>query len=131
MGRDVLYSSEYYEYGLYLQRGVAILERSATSFSDSQAVLSEGIRLVEHFPAAAKFGLIVDMRAAPTSTDPHFELAQRPLRLAITRRFAPVVVLVSTSVGELQVNRIHQGDGAAHRVTRSDVIAWKLASAGR
>lgn len=131
MGRHILYSSEYYEYGVYLERGVAILERSAAPFPDSQVVLSEGIKLVEHFPAVAKFGLIVDMRAAPTSNDPHFELAQRPIRLAITRRFSPVVVLVSTSIGELQVARIHQGDGAAHRVTRSDVVAWKLASAGR
>lgn len=109
-------------------RRLVILRRSALPFASIEALLASNDEIIdcvrdEH----ARFGVVVDMRQAPSRNDPAFENAMRKLRKTLERRFARLSVLVESTVGMLQVSRLERSDGAEYLVTTSEIAASKFA----
>lgn len=72
------------------------------------------------------WSLILDMRQAPGNNSDSFESSTNDLRTKLRAVFPRVVVLVSTSVGELQVKRMARESGLETLVTTSETqaISW-------
>jgi hypothetical protein len=73
------------------------------------------------------WGVVVDMRTAPSRNDPGFEAAMRGLRSSVETHFARTAVLLATLVGKLQVDRLTRNDGAASFATTDEAIALRFA----
>lgn len=73
-----------------------------------------------------RFGLLVDLRAAPGRNDPDFEHAMAKQRMELLRGFAGVAILVQTAAGQLQIARIGRQDGVDVAVFTDEfaAIAW-------
>jgi hypothetical protein len=126
-----LYESEFYDFGIEREQGVAVIRRKPTRFSGGEQIVAENARLIERFRGLLPFGVILDMRAAPAANDHSFEESMSPLRQALGRSFARVVVLVQTVAGEMQVTRLHRSERSPYQTTRSEAQAWLLASPRR
>lgn len=66
---------------------------------------------------------LADMRMAPGRNDPWFEEAMRHIRPRLFSGFSRLAVLVSTSVGALQLERISKEDGLTRLVTTDEAEA--------
>lgn len=75
-----------------------------------------------------EWGLIIDVREAVGRNDADFEQALRPLRHMARARFARVVILVRSAVGQLQIERLGREDGTKLVVTRDPEQAMLLAT---
>lgn len=107
---------------------VVLLRRSAVPFDSIEQIISsndDAIACVreEH----ARYGIIVDMRSAPSRNDPGFEQAMRKLREVAEERFARLSVLVESATGILQATRLERKDGGEYLVTTSESGAMKYA----
>ena len=75
-----------------------------------------------------EWGLVIDVREAVGRNDADFERALRPLREMARARFARVVILVRSAVGQLQIERLGREDGTELIVTRDPEQALLLAA---
>lgn len=111
---------------------VVWLRRTARVFVTLDELLRENqqvvARLGKHHHS---WGLVVDMRHAPSRNDPAFEEAMRGLRTAVEARFARTAVLLGTAAGVLQVNRITRTDGTQSLATQSEQAAFDFARVGK
>lgn len=108
---------------------VLILRRTDVRADDLQALAGENAALILQFESRHRdWGIVVDMRLARPRNDDGFEDAMRPLRAAVERSFARVVILVSSAVGVLQVKRIGESEGASSLMSRDEDEALQLAS---
>ncbi|MEZ4374212.1 MAG: hypothetical protein R3B07_25560 [Polyangiaceae bacterium] len=73
-----------------------------------------------------EWALILDMRNAPGNNSDAFESSTNDLRTKLRSIFPRVVVLISTTVGELQVKRMARESGLETLVTHneSQAISW-------
>ena len=73
-----------------------------------------------------RFGLLVDLRAAPGRNDPDFENAMAKQRLELLRGFAAIAILVQTAAGQIQISRIGREDGVDVAVFTDEftAITW-------
>lgn len=122
-----IYASEFYVLSSDYARGAALLQRSATPFVSLAVLRAENARVIAALPRCFLSGVVVDMRQAPANNNDDFETAMQGLRTAVGKSFVRVVVLVSSAVGELQMNRLHSRESAGYFVTRTLAEAWKLA----
>jgi hypothetical protein len=70
------------------------------------------------------------MREAPQRNDLEFENAMLNIRYVLAHTFARLTVLLETTTGLLQVNRIGRNDGIASEIfaTTNEYAALKFAS---
>lgn len=110
-------------------RRLAIVRRSARPApGQPDALYHEAIQLLDGDEEARDdWGLIIDVREAVGRNDAGFEQALRPLRQMARARFARVVVLVRSAVGQLQIERLAREDGISFVVTRDPDRAVLLA----
>ncbi|MCA9646990.1 MAG: hypothetical protein H6718_09160 [Polyangiaceae bacterium] len=73
-----------------------------------------------------EWSLILDMRNAPGNNSDAFESSTNELRTKLRSIFPRVVVLVATTVGELQVKRMARESGLETLVTHSEdqAVRW-------
>ena len=71
------------------------------------------------------WGLVLDLRDVPGRNDDPFEARASELMTQVRQRFARVVALVATAIGELQVRRMRQGNMFT---TRDESEAMRLAA---
>jgi len=75
------------------------------------------------------FGLILDVRAAPGLNEPDFEASMEPLLARASACFACIVVVVSSAVGVLQVERVARAGGRRPSAVRSEAEALERVQA--
>lgn len=124
----ILFCSKYWYVEEHVGDRVMIFRRTSIPFESLDILVRENTEVLtkireEH----ATFGIVVDMRQAPPRNDPGFEGAMRTLRETLTQRFARLAVLVESSAGVLQVNRLGRDQNARHFATMSEVAAIKFA----
>jgi hypothetical protein len=109
-------------------RRVVWLRRTGLTFASIREVTIANDRIIQKLVAQHRhWGVVVDMRAAPSRNDPAFEAAMYGLRAAVEARFARTAVLLGTAVGMLQVNRLTRADGATSFATRDEAAALRFA----
>lgn len=110
-------------------RRVVIARRSARPATGRPDLLyQKAIELLdEDEEPRGEWGLIIDVREAVGRNDADFEQALRPLRQLARARFARVVILVRSAVGQLQIERLGREDGTKLAVTRDPEHAMQLA----
>lgn len=90
---------------------VVVLERTAASTVDVDLALVFG-------PAEkamskidrGRYGILIDVRAAPGRNEPEFEKRFEPYRTGLQRGFRRVAILVKSTAGKLQVQRYSRED---------------------
>jgi hypothetical protein len=109
-------------------RRVVWLRRTGLSFGSVLEVVAANDQIILKLaPHHRHWGVVVDMRHAPSRNDPAFEAAMHGLRAAVEARFARTAVLLGTAVGMLQVNRLTRADGATSFATRDEAAALRFA----
>jgi hypothetical protein len=73
---------------------------------------------------------VVDTRQARMRNDAGFEDAMAKLRRELTGAFERTAVLLESTIGELQVNRIERDERRDAIATRSESAAFKFAQGG-
>lgn len=107
---------------------VVVLRRSSLPFASIEQVVAENDAAIACVrPDHADFGIVVDMRQAPSRNDPAFESAMRRLRDVAEQRFARLAVLLESAIGVLQAARLERSDGGEYLVTTSENGAMKYA----
>jgi sulfite reductase (NADPH) flavoprotein alpha-component len=110
------------------RHGVAILRRTPVPFDSVEDITAANDKVIEHFrPHHKSYGIVVDMRQAPTRNDPAFENAMSRLRAQVGEVFARVAVLIESSVGVLQVDRLGRAEGGKTFATQSESAATRFA----
>jgi hypothetical protein len=110
---------------------VVWLRRTTLPFGSLSEVTSANEQIVQTMRVHHRhWGLVVDMREAPSRNDPAFESAMAGLRAAVEAHFARTAVLLKSAVGMLQVNRLTRADGAKSFATMSAAAALRFASGG-
>ena len=73
-----------------------------------------------------RYGLLIDVRAAPGRNDPEFEKQFEPMRQRMQRGFRRVAVVVKSVHGKLQVQRYAREDGIPNAAfdDRSAAVKW-------
>jgi cytochrome b involved in lipid metabolism len=112
-------------------RKVVVLKRSAQPVEAiDDLILANRNVIAKMRPDHADYGVVVDMRQAPSRNDPEFEDAMRLLRLEVSKHFARVAVLVTSAVGVLQVARMSRNEGAETFATQDELAAMRFAQGG-
>lgn len=124
----VLACSDYWFVEEHIDQSVVVIRRTPISFDSLDVLVRENDSVIgtirsEH----ARFGVVVDMRQAPSRNDPEFEGAMRALRETVTNRFARLAVLIESAAGVLQVTRLGRGEGQRVFATRSETDAMRFA----
>jgi sulfite reductase alpha subunit-like flavoprotein/cytochrome b involved in lipid metabolism/gamma-glutamylcyclotransferase (GGCT)/AIG2-like uncharacterized protein YtfP len=113
------------------KRKVVVLKRSAQPVHDTRELILKNQEVMARMgPEHAAYGIVVDMRQAPSRNDPEFENAMRLLRSEVAKRYARVAVLVTSAVGVLQVARMSRNEGAETFATQSEQAALRFAMGG-
>lgn len=112
-----------------LDRKVVLLRRSAAPVESIHDLVEQNEMVIQSIRAEhAEWGIVVDMRQAPSRNDPEFEGAMRKLRAA-TGQFKRVALLVTSATGMLQVNRLSRDEGAQTTwATQSEDAALRFAA---
>lgn len=107
---------------------ITVLRRTPVPWKSVEEIGHANDRVLEHFrPYHEGYGVVVDMRYAPTRNDPSFENAMAPLRARIGDIFARVAVLLDSAVGVLQVDRLGRAEGGKTFATQSESSATRFA----
>lgn len=107
---------------------IAVLRRTPVPFKSIDEIVESNDRVLDQLrPYHAGYGVVVDMRQAPQRNDPSFENAMSRLRNRVTEVFARVAVLLDTSVGVLQVDRLGRAEGGKTFATQSEAAATRFA----
>lgn len=122
------YTSPFYVFGRLQSPNVLVLRRTGLRYPDLSDVERETAQLLERFPAARLSRLLIDMRDAPPTNDPAFELAMRGLRCQVALRVDLAVLLVATASGAMQVTRLQRAEGTSFLTTRNAHEALQLVS---
>ena len=123
----ILVTNKFWELESFPTEGYCVLRRTAKRADDLDALRAANAEVTSYFePHHQSWGLVVDMRAASARNDDAFEAAMQPLRTRVSRHFARVVLLLSSAVGVLQVERLRATDASTWRATRSEseAITW-------
>lgn len=124
----ILACSKYWFVEEHFREGVVVMRRTAIPFESLEVLVAENDAVLSRIRHDhASFGVVVDMRQAPARNDPAFEGAMRTLRETVTARFARLCVLLESSAGVLQVNRLGRGEGQRAFATMSESAAMKFA----
>lgn len=123
-----LYESSHVRAGVFPSAKIVVVQRSAVRLDlgelagalEPMLEVLNGVRRDTH-------GLLLDSRSAPGRNDPDYEEALSEYRARIIQGWARVAVLVSTIVGQLQLQR-HQREGLAAPVYNDQgrALAWLL-----
>ena len=106
------------------ERGYVVLARSAEPIKSIEEFISLNDQIIAKMRADHKdYGIVVDMRQAPPRNDPDFENAMHRLRLECSNLFSRVAVLLESSMGVLQVNRLARNENAETLATTSESSA--------
>lgn len=126
-----LISTEYWLMEEDTSRHLVYLKRHALPIDSIDDLRAQNAAIVQQFRAEYReFGIVVDMRQAPSRNDPEFEDAMGHLRKALSSQFRRVAVLVTSAMGVLQVNRIGRNEGAETFATQSETAARRFAAGG-
>jgi hypothetical protein len=107
---------------------IVVMRRSPVPFDSLEVLIHENDAVLSKMrPEHKDWGLIVDMRQAPSRNDPGFEGAMRTFRETVTEGFARLAVLLESTAGVLQVNRLGRGEGQGAFATMSEAAAVKFA----
>ncbi len=107
---------------------VVVLRRTPLPFDSLEALVAENASVIATIRGDhLAYGLVVDMRQAPPRNDPEFEDAMRTLRETVAAGFARYAVLLESSAGVLQVNRLGRGEGQRVFATMSESAAMTFA----
>lgn len=124
-----LVSTDYWLMEEMASRKVVLLKRHAVAVDSIEELIRQNHKIIALMrPEHADYGIIVDMRQAPSRNDPEFEDAMSQMRSEIFRHYARVAVLVTSAVGVLQVNRMARDEGADTFATQSEVAAFRYAA---
>jgi sulfite reductase (NADPH) flavoprotein alpha-component len=112
-------------------RGVVLLRRTDQAVDSLEALREENDRVMAKMrPVHRHWGIVVDMRAAPSRNDPEFEAAMQPLRTKVSEGYLRVALLVNSASGVLQVSRITRQEHASTTLATRDLDeALRFASA--
>lgn len=128
IGLRILMANEHYILEEEESHRTCTLRRTPVPFKSIDEILQSNDSVLEQLrPYHAGYGVIVDMRQAPQRNDPSFENAMARLRNRITEVFARVAVLLDTSVGVLQVDRLGRAEGGKTFATQSESAAARFA----
>ncbi len=125
---DVVVDNEYLRIEEHTSQRVVVLQRKASAgtvaaigaaYAEVQALLR---------PEFLEYGLIIDTREAPGRNDSEFEAMASRMRAGVEHRFARVVTLVGSAIGELQVRRMAKAGGFEVLVTRDRAEAMTMAA---
>lgn len=116
---------------LHPDEGYVLLQRSARPLPPlpaTRALILAMIERLEQLPRE-QLGLVADMRGPIGRSDDDFEAVMNELRPRIFAGFARIAVLVRSSVGKLQVQRLGRADGLSTRllVTHDEAAAIAFA----
>lgn len=124
----VLTCTKYWFMEEHFKDRVVVLCRTPIPFESLSVLVKENESVLALLrPEHSTFGVVVDMRQAPSRNDPAFEGAMRVLRETLTARFARLAVLIESAAGVLQVNRLGRGEGQRAFATMSEAAAMKFA----
>ncbi|MGE0789466.1 MAG: hypothetical protein AB7S26_27575 [Sandaracinaceae bacterium] len=127
--RELLHRDEFLEIERWPERRVVVVARTERRLDDPQQMAAVYRRAFElDSGATPDWGIVLDLRRAPGRSDATFEDAVAPLRHRARERFARMVILVATAVGELQTRRLSRQDGGDAIVARDFDEAIELAA---
>ena len=106
---------------------VVVLERTSLSAGngDVATIFGPAEKAIEGIDRQ-RYGLLIDVRAAPGRNDPDFEKQFEPHRQRMQRGFRRVAVVVKTVHGKLQVQRYAREDGIPNAAfdDRAAAVKW-------
>jgi cytochrome b involved in lipid metabolism len=113
------------------EQQLAVLRRTPIAAGSLLALSQENEQVLRCLkPWHKQYGLVVDTRQARMRNDSGFEDAMAKLRRELTSHFERTAVLLESSIGELQVNRIERDERRDAIATRSESTAYKFAAGG-
>jgi hypothetical protein len=133
MSLEVLLHSPYVRLTHDAERGLVRFERTSVPF---ESVASYDASLDRVLDALSRIDrprstVLVDMRLGPIRSGDDFEASALRFRREIFRDFARAAVLVSTQIGQLQVNRhAKEQGGAGPRTFRNEGEALRYLLSG-
>jgi hypothetical protein len=112
--------------GVLERSSIVLLERSAapTSDEDLAALFAPAEKAFARI-ARERYGLLIDVRAAPGRNDPEFEQKFEPIRQKLQKGFRRVAILVRSTSGKLQAQRYGRADKLASGVFDDPAAAMK------
>ncbi|MBC7659515.1 MAG: gamma-glutamylcyclotransferase [Chitinophagaceae bacterium] len=126
----VLLADHYWTFDERHAQKIVILRRTPVPVSSLADLVGSNERIIalldEHH---AHYGIVVDMREAPQRNDTEFENAMAHLRYELASYFKRITVLLETTPGLLQVDRIARSDGIGSEIfaTTNEYAAVKFA----
>ncbi len=124
-----LISTDYWFMEEDVKQRIVHLTRYAVPVDSIDDLRAQNAEIIEQFRQVKDdYGIVVDMRQAPSRNDPEFEDAMRHLRLEIGKHYRRVAVLVTSAMGVLQVNRIDRNEGGETFATQSESAARRFAA---
>jgi hypothetical protein len=106
---------------------IVLLERTAlaTGEEDLAAVFAPAEKAFARI-ARERYGLLIDVRAAPGRNDPEFEQKFVPIRQKLQKGFRRIAILVRSTSGKLQAQRYGRADKLASAVfdDPAAAVAW-------
>jgi sulfite reductase (NADPH) flavoprotein alpha-component len=124
----ILSTDRYWTLEEHPEDRIVVLRRTPIPVETIEDLVSSNDRIIAMMePRFLNYGIIVDSREAPQRNDSPFEDAMLQLRLVLSTSFARVAVLLESSTGVLQVNRIGRNDGADTFATMNEFAAVKFA----
>src|SRR5688500_14060214 len=111
------------------------VERSAAP-SDTEAVLDADVAVIDrelsaHIGARSRWGVVFDVRRAPSRSDPRLEAMLRPRGERLFAAFARWAVVVRTAAGRLQLRRVVESHGGSRTVfdDLDEALTWAAGAA--
>jgi hypothetical protein len=97
--------------GVIERSWIAVIERSAlpTHDEDLSALFAPAEKAFARI-ARERYGLLIDVRAAPGRNDPEFEKKFEPVRQKLQKGFRRVAIVVRSTSGKLQAQRYGRAD---------------------
>ncbi len=127
-----LHDSEFWVLEEFPEQHIVVLHRTPLPASSLAALAADNEALLHTLRDEHRgFGLVVDTRQAPLRNDREFEETMAHLRNELTAHFQRSAVLLDTSIGELQAQRLERDEGRKTLVTRSVAAAFRFAAGGR
>jgi sulfite reductase alpha subunit-like flavoprotein/cytochrome b involved in lipid metabolism len=127
-----LHDSEFWVLEEFPEQHIAVLYRTPLPAPSLVALAADNEALLSALREEHRgFGLVVDTRQAPLRNDKDFEATMARLRVEITSHFKRSAVLLETSLGELQAQRLERDEGRNTLVTRSVSAAFRFAAGAR
>ena len=123
--RSAVYAADYYCIDVDVRNGVYWLRRTATPIEDLRAAKAAHKGVIERLDTLPRrsFGLIVDLRDAPSRNDSDFEETVKAFRQQLFSLFQRSALLVRTATGKMQLTRHVRSDGGDTKVFDDERLA--------